>query len=85
MSLLIISFVVYFLSCLIMASGLYWFNLRDNMRDTSLGGFTAFAVLAFTPVLNTLMVLLVLFLLFEQYVYEPYIQPAMKWKPFAKD
>jgi hypothetical protein len=82
MSLLMISFVIYFLSCIIMASGLYWFRLQGNMRDISLGVFIARAYLVFTPVLNTAMVLLVLFLL---YVYEPYIQPAMKWKPFAKD
>ncbi len=82
---LIISLVVYFLSCIIMASGLYWFVLRDNIHDTSLGGFTSCAILAFTPVLNTIMTLTVLFLLFDQYVYQPHIQPVMKWKPFAKD
>ena len=82
---LIISFVVYFLSCIIMASGLYWIRFRGNMRDISLGVFISFLYLAFTPVVNTAMTLLLVFALFDQYVYQPYIQPVMKWKPFAKD
>lgn len=85
MSLMMLSFVVYFLSVVIVANCLYWFSLRGNWEQVTMGSLIACTAFTFIPILNTMLTIALVFYLVVDLIKGPYVSGALAWKPFAKD
>lgn len=85
MSLFMLSFVVYILSLVIVATVQYCWELRNNWEELTVGELIRTVLVSVIPVVNTVLAILMILVFYLDYIYEPHIEPLMKKKPFAKD